>query len=131
MDTGFNKTAYDTSLYGGTDSTGAISEVFGKDAISNAFMMWATSSGGDVLRNPSRGGILLPFLTKPMGESARTQIITILRAGIQNDFEPSLVLGSLQVVADYERKKWKINLNVYSPQYKVETDIKMELKNLV
>ena len=131
QDLGYNKTAYDTSLYGGTDSTGAINEVFGKEAITNAFLLWLTSARGDLLRNPSRGGILLPYITKPMSDFQRLNIVTVLQTGIKNDFEPYLVIESLQVLPDYARRKWVIELNAYSPAYKVTTNIKTELKNLV
>ena len=130
-DTGVNRTAYDTSIFGGTDSNGAIVEVWGKDAISNAILMWLTSAQGDVLRNPTRGGVLLPHLTKPMTESRADTLTSVIYAGIKNDFEPFLVINSLLVTPLYDKRKWLIELEVYSPEYKVTTNISTEIKNLV
>lgn len=129
-DQGVNRTAFDTSLYGGTDSTGAINQVFGKDAISNAVILWLTSKKGDVIRNPEKGGVVFDYLTKPLSDVNADSMRTVIFASLETDFEPQVIVDAVEVTPDYEKRKWIVNIELYSPTYKTEVTVNTALKNL-
>jgi hypothetical protein len=129
-DSQIQKTAYDIYLFGGIDQRGNIKEVYSKDAITNAFKLWITSKKGDILRQPSKGGYLYPWLTKPMSQENADKIKTVILLGLENDFQPYLIVNSLEVIPDYNKKAWKIVLEAYSPQYKSQVEISERIKSL-
>lgn len=122
---------YDTSLVGTRNDNGAIEELYGKDAFENSIIIWLTSFKGDVLRKPSRGGYLIPHLTKPMSDDRILDIKDAIQIGFVEDYEPDVILQSIEVVPDYERRKWNITIKAYAVVIKEQLTVEIGLKNLV
>lgn len=112
-----NKTIFDVDMFGGVNSNGAIKELWGKEALSNAFHIWISSMQGDILREPTRGGVLQIQLTKPVNEDTAEDIEAILRNGITQDFEPYLDIVVITVTPDYVTRGWKLYAEFYSPDF--------------
>lgn len=124
------KTIFDTSMYGLRDSSGSIKDLWGKEALSNALIQWLTLKKGEVLRRPDLGGVLDPWITKPLTDLNAKLMVRVIQANIESNFTPYLQLVSLNVTPDYEKRAWFIEIEAYSPEYKVPVDLSTYIKNL-
>jgi len=122
---------FDTSIAGIKENplneTSSYSEVFNSKAIQNALRLWITSYKGDTLRQPSKGGYVTRWLFKPMTEYTKESITLAIQEGILNDFKNELAVKNLIVEPNYEKKYWKISLDVYSISHKIESNISVNI----
>jgi hypothetical protein len=121
---------YDISLSGKRTSEGAIEELYNKKAFENSIILWMTSMKGDYIRNPLRGGYLIPLLAYPMSPEAAKEISEAILVGLRLDYDKNLVLTSLSVIPEYDSETWIINLTAYSPEIKDLIEIETYLKSL-
>lgn len=121
---------YDHYYSGGADYKGEIKQVWGEEAMTNAIRMWFASFSGEIIRQPQRGGLIRDILTKPMGEVEAEDIEMAIRDGFEQDFVPYMVIieDSLSVTPDYQNGKWIIYMKIYSPDFKIVTEVSEEIK---
>lgn len=121
---------YDISLYGKRTSGGAIEEFYNKKAFENSIIMWMTSMRGDYIRNPLRGGYLIPLLSYPMSPETANEIAEAILVGLKIDYDKNIVITSLNIIPDYDSQTWIINLTAYSPEIKDLIEIETYLRSL-
>lgn len=122
---------YDVSLDGKVKKNGEISQVWNKEALVNALKMWIASYKGEYIRNPEAGGYVTKHLMKPMRQDGIDAIKSSIRNGISDDFRPFLRIRQLEVVPNYEKRYWRIYMEVYSPDLKVDATVDEKIKNQV
>ena len=120
----------DYDLNGGFDSAGNIKIVIGDKAVTNAILIWLSSSDNDFPRYSGRGGFLVRWLMKPMSDNRADDIETSIKTGVKRDFDPPLILTQLNITPDYEKKRWLIYMEGYSPAYKENFSLSTAIKNL-
>lgn len=125
-----NRNLHDHDLDGGIDSAGIIKQNYDREAVENAVKLWLLSYQGDFVANPNKGGILIPFITKPMtdtrAESMKESVITY----IGEDFQGDLVVLDLQILPNYEKRYWTINMTGYSNSFQVGFSFTEKVRNL-
>ena len=113
-----SNTFYDTYWQGGFNGQGNIKEVFGNEALTNAMLVWLSSSQGDYLNDPSKGGWLKKNLVKSMNETRKKLIMNDLSKGIYSEFTPGLQDVVITVIPNYQQRYWNITIQGYSPDVK-------------
>jgi len=119
---------YDLAMEGGIDSQGKIKEVWNEAALNNSLKIWLSSYEGDMLRQPTRGGYLIPMLERPLTEANIDQFQQIIRNGFNDDFSPYLQIRQLNIIPEYEKRRFRIYLEVYSPDLKISTVVDERIK---
>lgn len=122
---------YDSDLYCTINPNGKIKELWNKDALDNAIKLWLISNNGELYRNPKKGGYIIPYISKPMSEDNKDMIIFQIRRGLEEDFIPYFIVSNVEVTPNYEKKRWDIYIEGYSPNYKEFTQLNVSIKNLV
>ena len=122
-------TATDFSIFGSVDANGTLQALDTQQAIENAFRMWMVSSQGEIIRNPRRGGFLIPWVTKPLTVENAQKIRVAILNGLEQDFVPYIQVTSLTVSPNYESRRWDIDLKGYCPDYKIEVSTTTSLKS--
>jgi len=117
------KTYLDYSFSGELNFSGTIKEYIGAEAISNAVKAWMMSFQGEVLRRPSLGGVLIPFLIKPMSESMARVMRDKLESGLRTEFVPRVLVKTLNITPDFENDCYDIKINGYCPSIRGEVKI--------
>jgi hypothetical protein len=128
--TSLTTSCYDLSLYGGVDSTGQVKQLWGQEAVGNSVLVWLGLGKGEVLRQASKGGILSKHLTKPMSNDRAGKIKEDIFYALQ-DFRPELNNITIDVVGNYEKRYWTINVKAWSPEIKEIITVSSSVKNLV
>jgi hypothetical protein len=123
-------TIYDVDIEGGFDNLGKVSELWGRDALSNAIKMWINTKRSEIMRSPSRGGYIEPYLTKPLDDNTAALILDTLRFGLTQDFGIKLVLIRLDVIANNNTKAWDIEIVVFSPDLNEEVEVPISVSSL-
>lgn len=124
-------TIYDVDLLGEIDSTGKITQYYGKEAVANSIKLWLTSFRNDILRTPGKGGYLTNFLFKPMTDTKKSEMVASIRDGFAQEYSPTAIIKSLDVTPDYTNNKWIIDLTVYVDAIKSDVTTTLEVNNLV
>lgn len=122
---------FDTDYSGYVKPNGQINEYWGESALNQSIKLWLASYKGDVVRDPRRGGYLTGMLAKPMNIVWADSIKMAIRDGIEQDFEPQLEVRLIQVEPNYEKKYWRIYLEVYAPSLKISTTVDEKIKSKV
>jgi len=122
---------YDLDLQGGVDNNGRIKELWNEDAVSNSLKLWLASAQGEILRDPTRGGYLFPFLVKPMNITNQQDLQDTIIDGLREDFEPYLKIKSISVEPDYSNRRWKIEITAWIPSVKSYVVVSEKIKNFV
>lgn len=120
-------TATDFSVFGNVDANGTLLPLNTQDAIENAFRMWAVSSKGEIIRNPRRGGFLLPWITKPLSEENADEIRSAILDGLDQDFTPFIEITRVDVVPNYIERQWDIEVIGFCQEYKTEVSTSVSL----
>jgi len=123
--------AFDFSLFGGLDKNGNIKKLEGKEAITNALKSWLLSKRGDYIRRPNEGGFLYNWLCKPMSDYNTKRILSSLQIGITYTFAPRIIIETLEVIPNYGRKIYTINLTGIVVNYGVKINFSQDFKTLV
>jgi len=84
-------------------------------ALNNALKLWFGSLRGERLYHPNKGGVILPYLLKPMSEAVAGKMMEGIREGLLYDFEPSIKVRKCEVVPDYENKWYEILVIGFCP----------------
>lgn len=87
----------------------------GTEAIKNKVMFWLTSSQGDYVREPDKGGILWGLLGKSLTDSNASFIKKDIQIYFDANFQGELTLIKVDVNKDLESRRWKIELFVKDP----------------
>lgn len=119
---------YDLDMAGGIDKQGNIKELWNIDALTNSIKMWMSSYRGDFIRRPMRSGYITPLLMKRMNQVDVDEFEQIIRDGFNEDFRPVLRILNLEVVPNYERRYWEIQMEVYSPDLKIQASVSERIK---
>lgn len=85
-------------------------------ALNNAIKLWFGSLRGERLYRPNKGGIILPYLLKPMSDDTANDISKAVREGLRNDFEPSITVKKCEVVPVYENNWYEILVVGFCPE---------------
>jgi len=120
----------DYSLYADIDSLGNLKVLIGKEAIENALKLWIASFPGESIRNPSKGGYISRWLFKSLNEETAGLIKEAIIESLDEDFYPSLVLKTLDVIPNYDKYQWQITLNAYSPELKIDINIEESMRSI-
>lgn len=120
---------YDIS-YLGTDQSGRLDELFGKEALDNAIIQWIQSFGNELLRRPGRGGKVTQWFNSNMDDETARSIEHSIRDGVETDFLPPLILQYVKVEPDYENKAWLIQMEVFCPSLQLSTAINEKFRNV-
>ena len=121
---------FDYSLFGEVDSNGKIKQVWGTDALTNSVLMWLGSQRGEIIRNPLKGGKLIPFITKPMNQINLKKLKNDLLSGLQNEFDPPLSNIELILEPNYEKRYWNIRISAWCPTLKSNVNVNEKIKNM-
>jgi len=84
-------------------------------ALNNAIKLWFGSLRGERLYHPKKGGIILPYLLKPMSEAIALDMQAGIREGLLSDFVPSIVVRKCEIVPDYENNWYEILVIGFCP----------------
>lgn len=114
---------FDYDIRGGIDEFGRIKRLKNQDALANAIIMWLTSSKGEIIRHPNRGGPLLRWLKRPMTEEIRVRIKESIEDDLENRFSPRLVVETVSVTGDYQKRLWTVHIKGYSPEINEIVDL--------
>lgn len=106
-------------------------ELWNKDALNNAIKIWMTLFQGEIVRQPTVGGYLTTWIVKPMTEDNTDEIRESLIFGLENGFNPALKVQEISVKPDFQNRKWIIDVTVFSPDLKIQSELNLEIKNLV
>lgn len=120
----------DYSIYADIDSKGQLVLLTGSSAVENALKLWLLSFPGESIRNPSKGGYVTRWLFKPMTDDTQMMIREAIIEGIQEDFSPALVLKKVVVEPEYEYQRWKIEINAYVPDLKIDLNVYETVRTL-
>jgi hypothetical protein len=123
-----NKVLYDVDYLGIINVDGTIKELWGEEALNASIKLWIASNVGEIVRDPNRGGYISRHLARPMREADIDNIKMAIRDGIHQDFAPHLQIEDLRVEADYENRRWKMYLEVYSPDLNISATIDESIK---
>ena len=85
------------------------------EALNNAIKLWLGSFKGERLYHPTKGGVLLPYLMKPMSEAVANRMKEGLREGLRYDFEPSVIVRRSEVVPEYENSWYRVTIVGFCP----------------
>lgn len=104
-------------------------ELTGIDAIKNKVLFWLTSTPGDFVRDPNKGGILYSVLGKTINPDRIERIKSNIFSYFEDNFQGELNLLDVSVLPkDLARRSWKITLFVRDPlsreNFKVAVDAK-------
>lgn len=118
----------DHSYLGELDERGGINQVWGKDALDNAILMWLASFQGDILRRPTKGGYVRPLIDKPLSDDNATILEMRIRDGFSKDFRPYLDIMELEITPNYEERVWDIYMVIKSNDLKMITEVSEKIK---
>ncbi len=126
-----DKIIVDTDILGRLDESGNLINYSNKEALENSIVCWVTSFKNDIIRNPGRGGYITQLLYKPMTDYSRQNLLDAIVDGFNQDYTPTIVLQSVQVIPNYELKTWEINIEFYSQLIKDFGKASTIIKNFV
>ena len=121
---------YDLDFIGELAENGSLPEQYGEPALANAFKLWLISHKGETFRQPLRGGFLAQYLNKPMQDSTIDGIKHSIKDGVDADWNGSVQVVYMEVTPNYEQKTWYIELQVYSPVFKIFEDLELTVQNV-
>jgi hypothetical protein len=101
------------------DSLGDIPVLTDQDALINCINLWICSFRGERLYRPGEGGIIADALLKPISDDRANQMRDDLIDGLAYQFMPHVVVDMCNVVPDYERGCYNIEIRGYCPALKV------------
>jgi len=108
--------AVDFAAEGAANTQGNLQVVKDLAALNNAIKLWMGSMKGERLYHPTKGGVIIKYLLKPMSESVAEDMKRGLRYGLKNDFEPSIIVRECEVTPDYENKLYQILIIGHCPE---------------
>ncbi len=123
-----NPLIYDYDISGKVGLSGDILQVWEQDALINSLKMWISSRRGGIIREPTRGGYLIDWLTKTMSETNIENLEMSIRDGIDQDFSPHLQIINLIVSPDTKKRQWNIYMEVFSPELKLRAVLDERIK---
>jgi hypothetical protein len=100
------------------DSLGNIPVLTDQDALVNCINLWICSFRGERLYMPRAGGIIADALLKPISDDRASQMRDDLIDGLAYQFTPHVVIDMCNVVPDYERGCYNIEIRGYCPVLK-------------
>jgi hypothetical protein len=101
------------------DVLGNIPVLADQDALVNCINLWLCSFRGERLYRPREGGIIADALLKPVSDERADRMKSDLIDGLAYRFTPHVVVGMCNVVPDYERGCYNIEIRGYCPALKV------------
>jgi hypothetical protein len=101
------------------DSLGNIPVLGSQESLINAINLWICSFRGERLYRPEEGGIIADALLKPISDDRAKQMKNDLIDGLAYQFMPHVVVNTCNVVPDYERRCYSIEIRGYCPALKV------------
>ncbi len=123
-------TIYDVSLFGDVSPDGELTQLWGEDALANAIKMWIASYPAEVIGDANRGGKIAPLLHKPMSTVSISSLKQALRDGLEHDFTPKVEILFLEVIPNYVKRTWIINLQGYCPDLKISVSVSETVKGV-
>ena len=123
-----NPLIYDYDISGGVGLNGDILQVWEQEALINSLKMWISSRRADIIREPERGGYLIDWLTKAMSADNIDAIQMSIRDGLDQDFSPHLQVINLIVTPDVQKRQWRIYMEIYSPELKLQAVLDERIK---
>jgi len=107
--------AVDFIAEGNTNEQGNLQVVRDLAALNNAIKLWLGSLRGERLYHPKKGGVIMPYLLKPMSQDSADRMKEGIREGLRYDFEPSVIVRKCEVVPDYENSLYQILVIGFCP----------------
>jgi hypothetical protein len=101
------------------DSLGNIPVLTDQDALVNCINLWICSFRGERLYRPREGGIIADALLKPISEDRASQMRDDLIDGLAYQFTPHVVVEMCNVVPDYDKGCYNIEIRGRCPALKV------------
>jgi len=92
---------------------GNIQSPINSEALAQAIKIWLASAKGEKIRSP-KGGWLIPLLAKPMTNEVADKIRGNVLTGLSTEFSPPITVTDLQVIPDYNNKRWVISISGYN-----------------
>lgn len=115
---------------GTPDQQGNIPVLKDQAALSNAVKLWVCSFRGERLYRPTKGGLIVGSLFKPMSRERANEIEKDIRLGLRSDFRPSVIVSSCTVTPDYENYLYYIHIEGSCPVLKAAVYTDTVLKSL-
>jgi len=126
-----SKSYLDYSFTGELNTSGEIVEYRGSEAVANAVRAWLMSFQGEVLRKPSLGGVLIPFLIKPMSEEVAVSISNKIVEGLRSEFVPRVIVKSITVIPDFECDCYDLRIKGYCPSVRDTLEINESINKIL
>jgi len=108
----------DYSINGSLDTKGSLKVLENIEALNQSIKLWLISKQGDMVGFPSKGGWLYKLLLKPMSETRKEDFISNFVQGLNQDFFPYVVLHSISVEPNLEKRYWEIKAEIEIPEFK-------------
>jgi hypothetical protein len=124
-----NTTIFDYDLFGGTDASGQVKQLWGTDALKNSILLWMSSMHADFVRDPMKGGTLVAFVTKPMTETNYQSMVRAISSALDEEFKPKLTNVTVNVSPNYEKRFWTITITAFCPDLKESVQVTSRIKN--
>jgi hypothetical protein len=112
-----HKVVFDLDMYGRKDSQGQIRVNYDIEVIKQSLTKWVISPRLSKMRSLS-GGYILASLGKSLNNENAENIFKSIQDGLQFDFFPPITPLKLNVIPDYDNRKWIISLTGYIPLLK-------------
>ena len=126
-----NKVIYkDYSIDATLTSTGTLEVLEGKQAIINALRLWLSSFKGEFIRDPERGGYITRWLMKPINADTALSIKRAIFDGLTDEFSPALIPSAVEVIPNYEKEYWEINIEAYCPAFRESINVIENIRKL-
>jgi phage baseplate assembly protein W len=120
----------DYSSIGEIESNGHLRLLTGQEAVENALRLWIASFRGEIIRRPELGGYIIQWLMKPLSDDVAIRIREAIEDGLYEDFQPRVMIRRLDIVPNYERDYWKIELEGYCPAIKDNINLSEKLRRI-
>lgn len=118
-----NQLIFDYSYKGGLDAQGRIVEQWQEEALKNSIRLWIGSFEGDIIGQPYRGGKVMRFLLKPMGQVNLKQFSGAMKKSFNDEFGGFAKMESLEITPVFNERKWEVSMVVSSYTLKLRTEI--------
>ena len=105
----------DIDLFSNIDSNGRVIEYSNADAFKNALLFFLTCKRGDILEDPTTGGILNERIFKSMRTVNLENIAFSIESSIINGFAPTFEINDIIITPDYDNKILEIEIRFVNP----------------
>lgn len=122
-------TYVDHPVDGQLNSAGNLAVLTNANALNNALTQWLSSCSNDFIRSNS-GGVIMPYLDKPMDEGTASDMKTAIIVGLSKDFLPSIQVRGVDVIPNLKSDTWDITITGYCASLKTIVQYSQSFRSL-